>query len=149
MEADCHKNRYTRYINNMWQSEADCHIFFINLFYQFFLYDIPSVSFDILGILFPVSLSLSEKPGNKCVITCILACSSFLYYITGIRLYQSVTIVQPKILLVWSCFYFPDAHETWFPYIFLINLIYRQIYFWNITHIKWYNCYIKFPILIY
>ena len=43
--------------------EADCHIFLINLVYGFFQFDIPSISLDILGISFPMSLSLSEKPG--------------------------------------------------------------------------------------
>ena len=43
--------------------KADCHIFSINLVYQFFQFNIPSMSLDILGISFTMSLSLSEKPG--------------------------------------------------------------------------------------
>ena len=43
--------------------EADCHIFLINLVYPYFRFDIPSISPNILGISFPMSLSLSEKPG--------------------------------------------------------------------------------------
>ena len=43
--------------------EANSHIFLINLVYQFFRFGIPGISFDILGISFPVSLSLSGKPG--------------------------------------------------------------------------------------
>ena len=43
--------------------EPDCHIFLIYLVYRFFRFDIPSVSLDTLVISFPMSLSLSEKPG--------------------------------------------------------------------------------------
>ena len=43
--------------------EADCHIFLENLVYQFFQFTISNMSLDALGISFPMSLSLSEKPG--------------------------------------------------------------------------------------
>ena len=43
--------------------EADCHIFLINQVYWYFRFDMPSISPDILGISFPMSLSFSEKPG--------------------------------------------------------------------------------------
>ena len=81
--------------------EANCHMFLINLEYRFLRFDIPSISLDILDISFPMSLSLSEKPGitianvfkknvlgisqKKLGLTKKLpACSPFLYYITGI-----------------------------------------------------------------
>ena len=41
--------------------EADYRIFLINLVYRYFRFDIPSIPPDILGISFPISLSLSEK----------------------------------------------------------------------------------------
>ena len=47
----------------MTSAEADFHIFLINLVYRFFRFDIPSISLDILGISFTMSLSLPEKPG--------------------------------------------------------------------------------------
>ena len=34
-------------------------------------------------------------------------------------------------------------------HIFLINVVYRKIYFWYTWYIKWYTLYIKFLILIY
>ena len=43
--------------------EAGCHIFLIYLVYCFFRFDIPSISLDISCILFPMPISLSEKPG--------------------------------------------------------------------------------------
>ena len=43
--------------------EADRHIFLINLVYRLFRFDIPSISLDILGISFPMSLPLFEKHG--------------------------------------------------------------------------------------
>ena len=43
--------------------EANCNIFLINLVHQFFRFDIPSISLDILSISFPMSLPISGKPG--------------------------------------------------------------------------------------
>ena len=43
--------------------EANCHMFLINLVYRYFRFDIPSMSPDILGVSFSMSLSSSEKPG--------------------------------------------------------------------------------------
>ena len=44
--------------------EAGCHIFLIYLVYRFFRFDMPNISLDISGISFPMSISLSEKPGT-------------------------------------------------------------------------------------
>ena len=58
---------YFSYYVFPWQKvkflEAGCHIFLIYLVYCFFRFDIPSISLDILCILFQVPISLSEKPG--------------------------------------------------------------------------------------
>ena len=62
----------------------DCHIFLINLVYQFFQFEIPSLSLDILGI----SHSISGKPGSheKLGLTNhFLAYFSFPCSITGIH----------------------------------------------------------------
>ena len=42
--------------------EADYCIFFIFQAYKFFQFNIPSMSVDILGISFPMTLLLYEKP---------------------------------------------------------------------------------------
>ena len=43
--------------------EANFHIFLMYLVYRFFRFGIPSISLDMPSVLFPISLSLFEKPG--------------------------------------------------------------------------------------
>ena len=59
--------------------EADCHIFFINLVYWFFQFDIWFISFDKLGISFLMLLSLSGKPVIIITIVfCLVFCTKSL-----------------------------------------------------------------------
>ena len=85
-----------------------------------------------------MSLSLSEKPGIKITdmtpgvmheklvsIKKILACPPFPCCITRIRRCLSVTFAESKVLLFWSCLYFPEVHRL------IISIQTAHLFLWH------------------